>query len=81
MPARGSSPSLLGHHLFQRSTCLAGRAPSCALSRLKLGYARLSFVVFRNLPATQVLLPKPLWHCRLPAEPSGPLIPEQRILA
>jgi len=49
MPARGSAPSLLGQHLFQRSTCLAGRAPSWALPRLKLGYARLSSWSFEIL--------------------------------
>jgi hypothetical protein len=65
--ARIISISLLGRHLLQRSTCLAGQAPSCALPRRKLGYARLSFVVFGNLAATQVLLPKTLWHSRLPA--------------
>jgi hypothetical protein len=49
MLARGSSPSLLGQHLFQRSTCLAGRGPSWALPRFKLGYARLSSWSFEIL--------------------------------
>jgi hypothetical protein len=75
MPACGSFHLSLGQHLLQRSTCLAGRAPSWALPRLKLGYARLSFVVFGNLAATQVLLPKTLWHCRAVVDLTMPVLP------